>query len=117
MENFGIRRRTEDEAILIRYGNKNYRNKTWLHKKYWKQGYGMKTLAALCNVNRTTIRYWLRKHNIRTRNPIEAYNLQWHMPTKSYDSFFNRFSLLAKGIVRHFKNIFEQISTWKKINS
>lgn len=106
MEGFGIKRRSFEEARTFRFRNRKYRDRNWLFRKYWLQDYGLKRLSDLCNVSKGTIRYWLRRHNIRIRNPIEAYCLQWGTPNKSYGSFFNRISLLAKDIATSFKLYF-----------
>ena len=115
MESFGIKRRTFEEARSFRFRNRKYRNRNWLFRKYWVQDYGLKRLADLCDVDRSAIRYWLKKHNIKIRNPLEAYHLQWKTPNKSYGSFLNRVLLLAKDVVQSFKRHFlrrrnEQIS-------
>lgn len=105
MEGFGIPRRTFEEARSFRFLGRKYRKKTWLYRKYWIQSYGLKRLADLCNVSKTTILSWLRKHNIRTRNPLEAYHLQWKTPNKSHGSLtiFNKILLIIRDMVESFK--------------
>lgn len=107
MESFGIKRRTFEEARSFRFLDRKYRNRKWIYRKYWVQDYGIKRLADLCNVSKSTIRYWLRRHDIRIRNPIEAYDLQYETPNKPpYGSFFNRILLLIKDVSKSFKKYF-----------
>ena len=109
MESFGIKRRTFEEARSFRFLDRKYRNRNWLYRKYWVWGYGLKRLADLCNVSKSTIRHWLKKHDLGTRNPMQAYSLQWGTPTinKSYGSFYNRFLLIWRDLVRSFCRYFK----------
>lgn len=109
MESFGIKRRTFEEARSFRFLDRKYRNRNWLYRKYWVWGYGLKRLAGLCNVSKSTIRHWLRKHNLGTRTPMQAYSLQWGTSTLNefYGSFYNRILLMIKDIAESFRRYFK----------
>lgn len=107
MEKLGIKRRTFAEARSFRFLDRKYRNRDWLYRKYWLQDYGMKRLADLCGVSRSTIRTWLKRHSIEIRNPLEGYLLQYRTPEKPpYGSFPNRLILIARDLVKSFRKYF-----------
>jgi len=58
------------------YGGK-YRDKEWLNTKYWEQGYDTQEIAEMCDVVKETIRRWLHKHDLGTRDRSEWTKHQW----------------------------------------
>ena len=49
-------------------GQKMYREKAWLTKKYIKEGLSMSSIAAMCSGTPMTIWIWLDKFNIEKRS-------------------------------------------------
>ncbi|MCK4384652.1 MAG: HNH endonuclease [candidate division Zixibacteria bacterium] len=45
----------------------NYKNKSWLEKKYWEEGLSQSEIGKLCNVSRKGIWKWMKKFNIKAR--------------------------------------------------
>jgi len=70
MKKFGIKRRTMKEAMNIE--DRPYKHKSWLYKKYWKEGLSSIKIAKICNVGKKAILKWMKKHNIKARNHSEA---------------------------------------------
>jgi len=74
MKKFNISRRTEQESQLnLNNNNGKYQNFDWLYKKYIIERKNTTEIAKICNAGRTTIKRWLRKHNIRARTNSEAH--------------------------------------------
>lgn len=57
---------------------KLYRNKEWLKEKYINQGLNTIQIGAYCEVDNTTIGYWLRKFNIPRRPTDETFKNKHH---------------------------------------
>ena len=49
----------------------NYKNKEWLNNMY--NQYGSSYIAKLCEVDDSTIIYWLKKFNIKNKNKKRVY--------------------------------------------
>ena len=47
---------------------KEYKNSAWLYHKYVEEGLSSYDIAKLQTCTSTTIRSWLRKHNIKIRD-------------------------------------------------
>ena len=58
----------------LRFGDKIYRDRSWMIQKYVVEKLSMQDTGELCGANSKTILRWLRKHGIQTRkfNPVEA---------------------------------------------
>ena len=54
----------------IIYNNKEWENKEWLENIY--SSYGLTYIASLCSCSETTLRTWMKKHNIKTRTAAES---------------------------------------------
>lgn len=42
----------------------SHRDAGWLREKYWDEELSFRAMSKLCDVDRETIRYWMKKHNI-----------------------------------------------------
>ena len=51
-----------------------YRDPIWMRKKYLEEGQTMKQIADICGCTPMTIRDWLIRHDIQTRNRGEKGN-------------------------------------------
>lgn len=43
------------------------RNKKWLYKRYVTEGYSLREIGELINIDGTTVLYWMKKHKISGR--------------------------------------------------
>ena len=57
--------------------SKPYQDKDWLQRQYWENGLTLHQVAEVGGCNFQTIRFWLRKHGIRTRDASETSKLSW----------------------------------------
>jgi transposase-like protein len=55
-----------------------------LIKKYYKEGYSVKDIAAKLNVSIDSTYYFFRKHNIKRRNRTEARNLAYDRQSATF---------------------------------
>jgi transposase len=67
MEKYGIERPDKHAAK----GGK-HTDKEWLQEKYVGEKLSQKEIAELCDVQKTTIKYWLDRHDIDIRSKSEA---------------------------------------------
>ncbi len=49
-----------------------YKSKEWLYDQYWNKENSISDLAKICNRGKSTIRYWLKKFQIKKRENSEA---------------------------------------------
>ncbi|MFX0135867.1 MAG: helix-turn-helix domain-containing protein [Candidatus Hodarchaeota archaeon] len=104
MKHFNIEQRDVKEAQLLRFKPKQYWNKKWLYRKYWKESMGVNRIAALCPVDRKVIRYWLCKHGIERRNIEEIRKLNRKLMIKRfYGPWWMRIIRALKCSVKCFK--------------
>lgn len=82
-----IENKYKGDVIIIK--NNTYKNKNWLVKEY--SLHGSSTIARKCNVDDSTIIYWLKKFNIKIRTRKESLSI-----TDSRKNLANR---------NYFKNI------------
>lgn len=54
-----------------------YQSKDWLLDQYNEKLLSMRDIATISNTNKTTISYWIKKHNIPKRNRIESVKLAY----------------------------------------
>ena len=64
MDKFGFDRRSMSNA---KTESKPYTDGEWLETKYIKEGYSTSKLAEICECTRSTIRFWLKRYDIKTR--------------------------------------------------
>lgn len=50
----------------------NYRDETWLRKKYWDEGLSLRKIAELGGISVYTIFHWMKENRIPRRNQREA---------------------------------------------
>lgn len=80
---------------------KQYQDKEWLYKKYWKEMLSIPTIAKLCETNQTTILYWMKKFDISRRSISEAYqNIPKETRKKMGKLFYKGQTAWNKGIPR-----------------
>lgn len=60
---------------MLEIGNKQYRNKEWLEKKYAKEELSTYKIGSICGRDNKTIWYWLNKFDIQTRTRSKAIHL------------------------------------------
>jgi len=49
-------------------GDKIYRNKEWIHEKYWEEGMSMSEMAELASCSENAVRTWMVEHDIPRRS-------------------------------------------------
>jgi len=57
-----------------------HRNKSWLYRKYWEEKLSLSQIAELCGCGKETIRYWMRKFDIKHRTMSEAIKISANRP-------------------------------------
>ena len=58
---------TSSEIKLCQDIAKKWRNKEWLYQKYWIEHFSIGDIALLCNIDKSTIRYWMKKLGIKSK--------------------------------------------------
>jgi len=58
--------------------NKLYKDRDWLYTKYVKEKLSMIKIGKICNCLGSTIGYYLKKFNIKTRTYSEAFTRELH---------------------------------------
>jgi len=56
--------------------NKQYRNREWLYKKYWKEDLSVEQIANICKISNEGLRKWMKKYYISRRSHSEANHLR-----------------------------------------
>lgn len=96
----------------------NYKNREWLNNMY--NQYGSSFIAKQCNVDDSTIIYWLKKFNIKVRTRNESLSLTNARKYKVNEEFFKEINsnkkaywlgfLMADGTMREYRNNKYQLS-------
>lgn len=96
----------------------NYKNKEWLNNMY--NQYGSSYIAKLCEVDDSTIIYWLKKFNIKIRTRKESINMTNARKHKLNESYFKNIDsrekaywlglLMADGTMREYRENKFQLS-------
>lgn len=56
--------------------DRQYKNKEWLYKKYWKEELSTSQIADICKISNEGLRKWMIKFKISRRNHSEANHLR-----------------------------------------
>ena len=95
--------RTLCEAQQLHLADRPFRTEAWLRKQYWKKGKTIREIATLCGCDKTSIQYWMDKHNIPRRSKAE-----WQARVikanrkRCRRSWYSRFVAEARRIVKSF---------------
>lgn len=102
MEKHGIERRSKSASTTLaeekEFGDKKYRNKEWLMRKYIQEGLSSTEIAELADTSHRTILNWLDRFDIERRTPGEGSELNsltgsehpnWKPDTRSYGDGWN----------------------------
>jgi 5-methylcytosine-specific restriction endonuclease McrA len=54
-----------------------YKDEDWLREKYWDERMSLEEIGDECSVSGETVRHWVDKFGIETREPSEAISLSW----------------------------------------
>ena len=108
----------------IIYDNKEWENKEWLENMY--SSYGLTYIASLCSCSETTLRTWMKKHNIKTRTAAESNKISRVNKYKVNEKYFEIIDtpnkaywlglLMADGTMREYRPGCYQLSLELKIS-
>lgn len=56
---------------------KQYKNRDWLHQKYWVENLSAREIAKICKTCQSVINKWMKKFGIKRRTTGEGHKL-WH---------------------------------------
>lgn len=69
--------KVDHSAYMGQDHDEPYHDKEWLEREYWENGRDTVDIGKECGVRAETIRRWLEKHDLGTRDRSEAVRKQW----------------------------------------